>query len=452
MTYNRGDVMKKVDLTQGRVVSVLMTLALPIMGSSVLQLTYNLVDMLLVGALGSEAVASIGTSSFLIGIANSLQACVVISTGILVSHAIGRQDFEAQKKYLSVGFRLNLIVGLFFAIFTALVGKSFISFLNVQNEAVEAQGYAYLLVSSPMLVFSFFNFWYTRVYNSFGQNKMAFKISTIGVILNLILDPIFIYLFKLGVLGAGLATLIANVVMTICFYLKSRTLFELDYQTNYKKEDYFKMIRLGFPMSSQRVLFTVVNILLAKMITTFGTEAIAAQKIGLQIESITYMVIGGLNGAIASFVGQNFGAKAFERIKQGVRVAMGIGIVYALITTVVFLVVPEQLAHCFVREQETIKITANYLRIVGVTQVFMAVEIICNGVFVGLGMPKIPATISVIFTAARLPMAWLFIQSFGVNGIWISISVSMLLKGVVALSVYRRKEKEGILNVTTIKA
>ena len=66
MTYNRGDVMKKVDLTQGRVVSVLMTLALPIMGSSVLQLTYNLVDMLLVGALGSEAVASIGTSSFLI--------------------------------------------------------------------------------------------------------------------------------------------------------------------------------------------------------------------------------------------------------------------------------------------------------------------------------------------------------------------------------------------------
>ena len=123
MTYNRGDVMKKVDLTQGRVVSVLMTLALPIMGSSVLQLTYNLVDMLLVGALGSEAVASIGTSSFLIGIANSLQACVVISTGILVSHAIGRQDFEAQKKYLSVGFRLNLIVGLFFAIFTALVGK-----------------------------------------------------------------------------------------------------------------------------------------------------------------------------------------------------------------------------------------------------------------------------------------------------------------------------------------
>ena len=73
--------MKKIDLTQGKVVSVLVSLALPIMASSVLQLTYNLVDMLLVGRLGSDAVASIGTSSFLIGVANAIQACIVISTG-----------------------------------------------------------------------------------------------------------------------------------------------------------------------------------------------------------------------------------------------------------------------------------------------------------------------------------------------------------------------------------
>lgn len=281
---------------------------------------------------------------------------------------------------------------------------------------------------------------------------MALKLNAIGVVFNIILDLIFIYFLKLGVLGAGLATLIANAVMTSCFYMKSRQLFQLDYKTKYETKTYRGMIRLGLPMSSQRVLFTIVNIMLAKMITTFGTEAIAAQKIGLQIESITYMVIGGLNGAIASFVGQNFGAKEFGRIKQGVRVSMGIGMIYALITTIILLVIPKQLANCFVREIETIQMTANYLRIVGLTQVFMAIEIICNGVFVGLGMPKIPAIISVIFTAARIPMAWLLIQWFGANGIWMSISVSMLLKGIVALYVYRRKEKEGIIDVTTVEA
>lgn len=442
--------MKQIDLTQGKVFSVLVALALPIMGSSVLQLTYNLVDMLLVGRLGSDAVASIGTSSFLIGIANALQACIVVSTGILVSHALGRKDKDAQVKYLSVGFRLNILFGLFFAIFVILVGKPFISFLNVQNKVVETQGYAYLVVSAPMLIFSFFNFWYTRVYNSFGQNKMALKISTLGVVLNIVLDPLFIYTFKLGVLGAGLATLIANAIMSFYFYRTSKQLFQLDLKSRYGVQTYLEMIKLGIPMSSQRVLFTLVNIVLAKMITSFGTDAIAAQKIGLQIESITYMVIGGLNGAIASFVGQNYGAKEFGRIKEGVNVSILIGMVYSIVTTIILLCIPETLARCFVTDLSTIQMTADYLRIVGLTQVFMAIEIICNGTFVGLGLPKIPAMISVIFTVARIPMAGLFIQWMGVNGIWTSISVSMLLKGLVALYVYRKKGKEGIMNVTTI--
>ena len=442
--------MKQIDLTQGKVFSVLVALALPIMGSSVLQLTYNLVDMLLVGRLGSDAVASIGTSSFLIGIANALQACIVVSTGILVSHALGRKDKDAQVKYLSVGFRLNILFGLFFAIFVILVGKPFISFLNVQNKVVETQGYAYLVVSAPMLIFSFFNFWYTRVYNSFGQNKMALKISTLGVVLNIVLDPLFIYTFKLGVLGAGLATLIANAIMSFYFYRTSKQLFQLDLKSRYGVQTYLEMIKLGIPMSSQRVLFTLVNIVLAKMITSFGTDAIAAQKIGLQIESITYMVIGGLNGAIASFVGQNYGAKEFGRIKEGVNVSILIGMVYSIVTTIMLLSIPETLARCFVTDLSTIQMTADYLRIVGLTQVFMAIEIICNGTFVGLGLPKIPAMISVIFTVARIPMAGLFIQWMGVNGIWTSISVSMLLKGLVALYVYRKKGKEGIMNVTTI--
>lgn len=443
--------MNKIDLTQGKVISVLIALALPIMGSSVLQLTYNLVDMLLVGRLGSDAVASIGTTSFLIGMANAIQACLVVSTGILVSHAIGRKDKDAEHKYLSVGFRLNLLFGLFFACFVILVGKPFIAFLNVENAQVESQGYAYLVMSAPTLIFSFFNFWYTRVYSSFGQNKIALRISAMGVVLNILLDPLFIYTFKMGVLGAGLATLIANIFMTLSFYKKSKTLFTIEFKTKHRLMTYFELIKLGFPMSSQRVLFTLVNILLAKMITSFGTEAIAAQKIGLQIESITYMVIGGLNGAIASFVGQNYGAKKGDRITEGVKVSMGIGITYALVTTFILLVIPESLARCFVSDSMTIQITADYLRIVGLTQVFMALEIICNGVFVGLGMPKIPATISILFTTLRIPMAWLFIQWFGVNGIWISISVSMLLKGVTAIFIYWRKGKEGIINVDTTK-
>lgn len=443
--------MKKVDLTEGKVWTVLLALALPIMGSSVLQLTYNLVDMLLVGRLGSDAVASIGTSSFLIGIGNAINACIVIGTGIKVSHALGKNDEREQQDYINAGFRLNFLVGIVFALILILTGKAFISFLDVQNPYVETEGYKYLLVSAPMVFFSFFNFWYTRLYNSFGQNKAALKISALGVFLNIMLDPIFIYVLNLGVMGAGLATLIANVIMSGLFFKQSRLLVKLDYKMKIKKSVYRDIISLGLPMSTQRILFTLVSIALAKMIAVFGTNAIAAQKIGLQIESITYMVIGGLNGAIASFVGQNYGANAYERIQSGMKVAIRLGVGYSILTTLVFLLIPEDLASLFVTEQQTIQLTADYLRWVGLTQLFMAIEIICNGAFVGLGMPKIPATIGISFTLLRIPMAYIFIQWGGVSGIWMSISLSMLFKGIVAFMIYGKKEKEGNWYVNAAK-
>lgn len=443
--------MKKVDLTEGKVWTVLLALALPIMGSSVLQLTYNLVDMLLVGRLGSDAVASIGTSSFLIGIGNAINACIVIGTGIKVSHALGKNDEREQQDYINAGFRLNFLVGIVFALILILTGKAFISFLDVQNPYVETEGYKYLLVSAPMVFFSFFNFWYTRLYNSFGQNKAALKISALGVFLNIMLDPIFIYVLNLGVMGAGLATLIANVIMSGLFFKQSRLLVKLDYKMKIKKSVYRDIISLGLPMSTQRILFTLVSIALAKMIAVFETNAIAAQKIGLQIESITYMVIGGLNGAIASFVGQNYGANAYERIQSGMKVAIRLGVGYSILTTLVFLLIPEDLASLFVTEQQTIQLTADYLRWVGLTQLFMAIEIICNGAFVGLGMPKIPATIGISFTLLRIPMAYIFIQWVGVSGIWMSISLSMLFKGIVAFMIYGKKEKEGNWYVNAAK-
>ncbi|WP_252244904.1 MULTISPECIES: MATE family efflux transporter, partial [unclassified Clostridium] len=99
-----------------------------------------------------------------------------------------------------------------------------------------------------------------------------------------------------------------------------------DFNIGIEKEKVLEIIRLGFPMSFQRILFTLVNIVLARIIAIFGSDAIAAQKIGLQIESITFMVIGGLNGAIASFAGQNYGAKKFNRIIKGYRSSLKIGI------------------------------------------------------------------------------------------------------------------------------
>lgn len=428
--------MKKIDLTKGKVINVLTVLALPIMVTSLLQFTYNLIDMLWVGALGSDAVASVGSSSFFVGLGYAINSMVVIGTTIKLAQAIGRKETEKEKEYINAGLVINLIIALSYGLLLIFCGKIFIDFLNLNNTIVERNSFYYLAINGPILFFGFFNMLYSKIIGSYGNNKIALIISAIGIVSNIILDPIFIYIFNMGVSGAALATLVANIIMFLLYRRKSMSF--LRYYRGVKL-DFVKVKEicvLGIPMSFQRVLFTLINIVLARIIGGFGANAIAAQKIGLQIESITYMVIGGLHGAISSFVGQNFGAGKYNRIKEGYKTALKLGILYSLIMVFVFIFLNRPIIKLFISENETIIIAADYLRIVAFSQIFSTIETISNGTFTGLGLPKIPSIISIVFTALRVPMALMLVGRFGVNGVWMSISISSILKGITSYIMY----------------
>ena len=181
--------MKQIDLTKGKVLTVIAELALPIMGSSLMQFTYNIIDMMWVGKLGSDAVASIGSSSLYVNIGNAINALAVIGTGIKVAHAIGEKNDHEVREYVNAGIIINLIIAVIFGLVLILFGKDFITFLNLQNTYVEKNAYYYLVLNAPILFFAFFNMMYTRILGSFGNNKIAFKINALGVFLNIILDP-----------------------------------------------------------------------------------------------------------------------------------------------------------------------------------------------------------------------------------------------------------------------
>lgn len=433
--------MKKVDLTKGKVLPVIAALALPIMGSSLMQFTYNLIDMMWVGRLGSDAVASIGSSSLYINIGNAINSLVVIGTGIKVAHAVGKKDNHEVSKYINAGIIINMIIGILFGLILILMGRSFIGFLNLQNAGVEANAYYYLALNAPILFFAFFNMMYTRVMGSFGNNALAFKINGLGVLLNIVLDPICIYVLKFGVIGAGVSTLIANVIMFLCFRINTNGLFNYDFDEGLEISKVIEIIALGLPMAFQRVLFNVINIMLAKIIAIFGADAIAAQKVGVQIEGIAYMIIGGLNGAVAGFTGQNFGAKKFKRIKDGYNSALIVGISYALIMAGAFMIFNKPMIRLFISDGPASEIASSYLKVVAFSQVFSAIEMISNGMFTGIGKPKIPASISIIFTSMRIPLALILIKPFGINGVWMSICISSIIKGICAYVIYVTKIK-----------
>ncbi|MDF2596141.1 MAG: efflux family protein [Clostridia bacterium] len=431
--------MRRIDLTQGNIMKVIIALAIPIMGSSFLQLTYNLVDMIWVGRLGSNAVASVGSSGFFIALGYAINALVVTGAGIKISHAAGKKDDLEVKNYMNAALILNTAVSLSYGIILLIFGKTFIDFLHLNHKVVERDAYLYLLMHIPILFFSFFNMFYVRILGSFGNTKGALHISAIGVLFNIVLDPICIYGLRMGILGAAIATLLSHVILFIIFNIKGKDLFKYRREIGFKYIKIKEMVKLGIPMATQRILFTLVSIVLARIIAEFGADAIAAQKIGFQIESISFMVVGGLSGAVASFTGQNYGAKQYQRIESGYQAALMIGAVYSLTTAGFFLSIPELLVSLFIKEQNTLVIASTYLRVLGLVQIFSCLEMVCNGVFTGLGLPKVPAIISIVFTVLRIPMAMIFIPFWGLTGIWLSIAVSSVLKGTTAYFIFKFK-------------
>lgn len=433
--------MKKVDLTDGKVIAVISKLAIPIMGSSFLQFANNIIDMIWVGNLGSGAVASVGTASFFVSLGFSVNSLVLVGAGIKVSHSIGEENKNSIQEYINSGFIVNLFLAVVYSLLMILAGRQIIGFFNINDTEIAQNVYKFLAISGVGLFFTFFNSYYSRIQGSFGNNNTSLVINSIGMVVNIILDPIFIYAFKLGVSGAAIATLIATLLMFILYKVKSKGLIEYKLKVKVSFKKIKDIIKLGSATALQRVLFTSINIFVARIVSDFGADAIAAQKVGIQIESISFMVIGGLNGAVASFTGQNFGAKKYDRIKRGFKDSIIVGIVYSGTIALMFFLFPDFLTRIFVREDATVTIAIAYLQIIAISMMFSAVEMVANGLFTGIGKPNIPSVISIVFTTLRIPIAFFLSRIIGINGIWISTAVTSIIKGIISYLMYRHEIK-----------
>lgn len=432
--------MKKIDLTEGDITKSLITLSLPIIATNFIQTAYGMIDMLWIGRVGSDAVAAIGTASFFINLAMAIFTVVSIGTGVKISHAIGRGREKESKIYIQNGIILTIIISLIYTIFLLVLKKQLIGFYNLGSD-VDIMAQKYLLISAIGIIFMFFNTLLTSILNSYGDSKLPFKANTIGFVFNIILDPILIFgigiISPLGVVGAALSTLISRIAVFFMFIKMAKGKLNIySKKIKFNRDKCLEVFKLGLPITMQRVIFTLISMSIAKLVADYGATAIAVQKVGVQIESISYMTIGGLQGAIAAFVGQNYGAMKKERIKEGYYRALRLTIIFGLIITLIFIVFSKQIFGIFLSDSESLIMGSTYMKILGLSQVFMCIELLTVGAFNGIGKTYAPPIISVVFTALRIPMAIALssITILGINGIWMSISISSLFKGVILLS------------------
>lgn len=432
--------MRKTDLTKGPILPSLAGLALPIMATSLIQMAYNLIDMLWIGRIGSAAVAAIGAAGMYMWLSNGLATLAKMGGQVKVAHALGAKREEEAAEYAQSALQLSLIFGIGFGLISVVAATPMISFFKLNSAAVIADAEIYLQITCGGVVFSFLNQVFTGILTAMGNSRVTFVATTIGLVFNIVLDPALIFglgpLPAMGVVGAALATVFSQVIVTAIFvviaYKDHVVLRKIHLLKSFHKESMAQIIRIGFPIGVQSMFFTAISMIIARMVAGFGDAAVAVQKVGSQIESISWMTAEGFGAAVSAFMAQNLGAGSKERIIKGYRVAIGLEIVWGILCTVLLIVFPDYIFKIFITEKEILPMGVDYLKILGVAQFFMCIELTTAGAFTGLGKTIPPSITSIVLSAVRIPIASVLVAGgMGLNGIWWSITISCILKGIV---------------------
>lgn len=438
---------KRLDLTEGAISGKLVKLALPIMGTSFIQMGYNLIDMMCIGRAGSDAVAAVGTAGFFSWLAMAFVAISKVGAEVKVAQCVGEKNNKELRKYITSAFQINIALALIYMILMLVFKGALIGFFRLGDSNIVNMAKTYLTVMALGMIFTFMNPLFTGVLNGAGNSRTPFVINTVGLITNIVLDIVLIFgvgpFPKWGVFGAAVATITAQILVTCIFIVvlltnKKFSMLKFNILDKLHYEHIVSIFKLGLPVALHEGLFSIFSMTIGRIIAVWGPVAIAVQKVGAQIEAISWMTAVGFSTSLGTFVGQNYGARKYNRIHKGFKVTMSIATVVGIITSIMLIFFGEPIFKMFINEPEAVKQGANYLRIQGYSQLFMCLEITASGAFNGVGKTYIPSIIGIVLTGLRVPFAYMLSKPnlFGIDGVWWSISVSSILKGIVLIGIY----------------
>ena len=439
----------RINLLEGNILPALSALALPIMATSLIQMAYNLIDMIWIGKIGASAVASVGAAGMFMWLSNGLATLAKMGGQIKVGHALGAQKKEDAASYAQSSIQMGIVFAIGFGILSVVFADEMIGFFQLNSAQVIQDAKLYLMITCGLVIFSFMNQIFTGILTAMGNSRTSFIATGIGLVLNIVLDPLFIFGFgaipPMGVAGAAIATVLAQLVVMLLFLytiLRDTVLFSnVHILHSYSSQHPMEIFRIGLPSAVQSMLFSGISMVIARLIAGWGDAAVAVQKVGSQIESISWMTAEGYAAALNSFVAQNHGAKNTDRIREGYRLSMIVMLSWGVFCSLVLIVFPQLIFQVFIQEAEVLPMGVDYLRILGVSQLFMCMEITTAGAFSGLGKTLPPSIVSITLTGARIPMAILLGRWLGLNGVWWAITISSIGKGIVLLGWFLKDMK-----------
>jgi Na+-driven multidrug efflux pump len=468
-------------IVEGNLRRAILSLAGPALGSMLLQAMFNIVDMMWVGRLGPPALAALSTGGFLIWSVFAITHMISVGINSMTARYVGAELYDEARYVAGEGMILGLLLSSVVMVLGLSGSQSVFGIMGTSPD-VTALGLSYLKIIFLGIPTVILFFAMNSVYRGFGDTRTPVLILFISVVSNIILDPFLIFGWgpfpRLEIEGAALATVICRglgLIVGLAILVKRKMIsirlpavktgLRSGTSPPGKREEeagiafqlrgglcnlrlFWRMIVIGAPPSISGFLFCVVYIILTRITTDFGTEPVAALGIGHKAESVSFMSSVGFSIAAATIVGQNLGAGKPKRAARGAWLSLLYLSGITLFCGLMFALVPDGIVAIFNKDPLVMEAGRNYLLILSISQLFMGAEIVLEGAFAGAGDTIPPMLIATPLSVARIPLAyWLsFGMGLGVSGVWWSISLTSILKGIlIALWFLRGKWKAKVI-------
>ncbi|MBN2087087.1 MATE family efflux transporter [Candidatus Peregrinibacteria bacterium] len=435
---------KRIDLTEAPIGKSLMVLSLPIIFANILHMAYTLIDTFWVGRLGANAVAAVSMSFPILFLMLSLGMGLGIAGTIMVAQYKGKKDLKKVDHISAQMFLMMFFVSLVLSIAGYFASGPILELMGADPSFL-ADATNYLQVLFVGMIFMFMYFVFGALMRGVGDVITPMIIMLITVILNAILDPIFIMgwwgIKAYGVSGAAIVTIMTEGLAGLVGLLM---LFTNRYGIRLKiknfKPDFklmYKMFRLGLPSSIEQSIRAIAMSLMFYLVAGFGTQVVAAYGIGTRILSFAIIPSIGIATATSTLVGQNMGAGKIDRAEKVSWLSSGIGFGVLTIFGILTFFYAGNLAGFFLPgEPEVIAESVTMLKIIALTFGFMSVQQVLSGALKGAGDTMIPMILTIITTVAILfPLAYVLsaLTELGQIGIWWSYPITYIIGTIITL-------------------
>lgn len=409
-----GEYMKRntQDLTKGSIVKAIILFSVPLLIGNLFQQLYNAVDSYVVGNyVGKVALAAVGASTPIINMLIGFFMGISTGAGVVIAQFFGAGDLSKMKKAIHNSIALTLVIGVVLTVIGLVFNDPILKAIGVPSD-VFSEASTYLSIYFWSLIFVMIYNMGSGILRSVGDSKRPLYFLIFSSVINIVLDFLFVKKFGFGVAGAGYATLIAqaiSAIMVMYVLMKTEDSYKVVLKDiKFDKEILLKIIKIGLPTGFQQSIVSLSNVIVQSYINVYGASVIAGYSVTIKIDGFVNLPLQAFNMAITTFVGQNIGAKQYNRVKKGAYITTFL----AMVTIGFFVVIMYFFGRDFIALFNQEKDVIDAGRLMQLTflpfYIFLPINQVINGVLRGAGRSAVPMYV-MIFSFVFLRQIYLFL-------------------------------------------